>query len=121
MQTHLPIIDQVDQTISPDDDMYIANAEQHYFGTGEIALKNILGVVKNPNAKGIKVKKILDLPSGYSRVLRWLKACFPEAEITACDTNIKAVDFAFQQFGVQGVYSQYDLTKIELSNNDYDL
>jgi SAM-dependent methyltransferase len=120
MQTHLPAVDQINQTISPDDDMYV-NAEEHYFRVGEIALRNILGVLNNLNAKGINVKKILDLPSGYGRVLRWLAACFPDANITACDTNVKAVDFVVQEFCVQGVYSEYDLTKIKLPSNDYDL
>ena len=62
-----------------------------------------------------------DFPSGYGRVLRWLAVYFPEARITACDTNANAVDAAVKQFGVQGVYSQYDFTKIQLPDKNYNL
>jgi len=121
MQIQLPTIDQINQKISPEDDMFIGHTEQHYFNAGEIAIRNILGALNNPNVKGLNVKKILDLPSGYGRVLRWLAASLPEADITACDTNAKAVDFASQEFNARGVYSEYDLAKIKLPSDDYDL
>lgn len=121
MQIPLPTIDQIDRHISPEDDMFIGHTEQHYFNAGEKALRNIIKALENLNTKSLNVKKILDLPSGYGRVLRWLAACFPEAHITACDTNVKAVDFASQEFNAAGIYSQYDLTEIMLPSNDYDL
>src|SRR5215213_5354993 len=92
MQIQAPAFDQINQKVSPDDDMYIGHGDEHYFGVGEKALANILAALNTTNVD-LRVKKILDLPSGYGRVLRWLKASFPEAEITACDTNNKAVNF----------------------------
>jgi SAM-dependent methyltransferase len=120
MQIQAPAFDQINQKVSPDDDMYIGHGDEHYFGVGEKALANILAALNTTNVD-LRVKKILDLPSGYGRVLRWLKASFPEAEITACDTNNKAVDFTAEEFNAIGVYSEYDLTKIKLPFNDYDL
>jgi SAM-dependent methyltransferase len=67
------------------------------------------------------VNRILDLPSGYGRVLRWLVAGFPGASITACDTNVRAVEFVSKHFDVKGVVSDYDIAKIDLPVSDYDL
>ena len=121
MQIPIPTIDQINRYISQDDDMFIGHTEQHYFSVGEKALKNIIKALENPNTNSLSVKKILDLPCGYGRVLRWLAACFLDAQITACDTNVKAVDFASQQFSAKAVYSEYEISKIKLPSNDYDL
>ena len=59
-------------------------------------------------------KKILDLPSGYGRVLRMLKVAFPEAELTACDLDRAGVDFCAEKLGATPVYSREDPAEIEL-------
>jgi SAM-dependent methyltransferase len=51
-------------------------------------------------------RTILDLPCGYGRVLRALKAAFPSAELTACDINRDGVDFCAETFGATPVYAQ---------------
>jgi len=92
--------------ISPDDVMYQDGNKIHYFAVGQSALKCIklamLAATKNLNT----VKKILDLPSGYGRVLRFLKAYFHEAQITACDIDRNAVDFCCKYFSAKPIYSE---------------
>jgi SAM-dependent methyltransferase len=64
-------------------------------------------------------KRILDLPSGFGRVLRFLKADFPEAEITACDIHRPAVDFCAEELGAVPVYGTED--PFELGIGPFDL
>lgn len=117
----MPTIEQVDPEISPNDDMNAGDASQWYMDTGKKALEHIIKALDNPHSDGHRVNQILDLPSGYGRVLRWLKACFPEAGITACDTNIESVEFSSKQFGAAGVISDYDITKIRFQVKGFDL
>lgn len=67
-----------------------------------------------------KCRSILDLPSGHGRVLRFLRAAFPEAEITACDLLREGVDYCAEAFGATSVYSRPEPEKIELPGR-YDL
>lgn len=121
MQFQMPTIEQVDPVISPNDDMNAGDASQWYINTGKIALEHIIKALDNPYSLEHTVNQILDLPSGYGRVLRWLKACFPESSITACDTNVDAVNFSSKQFGATGVISDYDITNIRFQIKSYDL
>lgn len=105
------------QDIAKDDDMYLGNKD-HYLGVGESAIKNIIASLELANKE--ECLSILDMPSGYGRVLRYLKAEFPNAHITACELNRKAVDYCVSTFGVNGLYSDKDLKKIQMKNK-FDL
>ena len=117
----LPNSSEINRNISPNDDMAIGDAIQWYFEVGELALKNISAVLNTTHIEKNEISKILDLPSGYGRVLRWLVKGFPDAGITACDTNVDAIDYASKEFCVTGVRSNYDITQIQLPHYDYDL
>lgn len=65
-------------------------------------------------------RRILDLPSGYGRVLRMLKAAFPDADLTACDLDREGVDFCAETFGAIPAYSAEDPSALRLAGN-YDL
>jgi len=65
-------------------------------------------------------RRILDLPSGHGRVLRFLAQRFPDARITACDIDRDGVDFCVREFGATGAYSQPDLDGLSL-DTDFDL
>ena len=78
--------------ISDFDDMFQGN-RQHYFHVGYSAFYCIKLSIFLANKNLQDIKKILDFPCGYGRVLRVLKAAFPEAQITACDIVRDAVDF----------------------------
>lgn len=114
----------VSQEISPNDEMFSAGSagnESRYFGVGRSALKRINYSLEAAQISPIAVKRILDLPCGHGRVLRYLKSAFPEAEITACDLLRDGVDFCASTFGAIPVYSNEDPTKISLERNSFDL
>ena len=67
-----------------------------------------------------EVRSILDFPSGYGRVLRMLRAEFPDAEIVACDVDRAGVDFCRDTFGARGVYATPDPRDIKLEG-EFDL
>lgn len=117
----MPSVVQVNQNISPNDDMNVGDASKWYFDAGKKALDNIVKSLNNPYSDGHRVEQILDLPSGYGRVLRWLEVYFPLSKITACDTNADAVEFSSQHFRAMGVVSDYDIEKIKLPVSNYDL
>lgn len=90
--------------ISPNDLMYCGNKE-HYYSVGQSALDCINLALFAAGRDFKNIKKILDFPSGYGRVLRFLKAFFDDADVTACDVERDAVDFCYKVFGARPVYS----------------
>lgn len=99
----------VDQTISPRDQMFSNTG--HYFEVGRSALDTIRLAIQ---LSGVEPYRILDLPSGHGRVLRWLRAEYPGAQITASDLNRDAVDFCAETFGAVPLYSDVDPEAIAL-------
>jgi SAM-dependent methyltransferase len=63
---------------------------------------------------------ILDMPCGHGRVLRWLKAAYPDAMFTACDLLSDGVDFCAGSLGATPVYSS-PLPDAEAFPHRYDL
>jgi SAM-dependent methyltransferase len=86
-----------------------------YFERGHDALRSILDALD-----GAVPTRILDLPCGHGRVLRWLRAQWPQAEITACDLNRDGVDFCASEFGAEPLYSDTEPERIALQGS-YDL
>jgi SAM-dependent methyltransferase len=108
------LLDQVpdaDLRRSPDDGMFVGD-EQGYHNGGVSALRAIrLGLLA---ADKPDPASILDLPCGYGRVMRFLRAAFPDAEIVACDLDRGGVDFCAERFGAIPVYSEEDPTRLAL-------
>jgi CBS domain-containing protein/SAM-dependent methyltransferase len=107
----------MNKEISPTDSMY-AGSRGAYIVAGVSAFKCVRQALRSMNKSN--PGRILDLPSGAGRVLRVLKAAFPEAHLTACDLDREGVDFCFRALGAEPVYSNSDPTKVELAGN-YDL
>jgi cyclopropane fatty-acyl-phospholipid synthase-like methyltransferase len=63
---------------------------------------------------------ILDLPSGYGRVLRTLKAYFPNAKLAACDLDKDAVEFCRRTFNAIPLYSATVPKDVKI-NDRFDL
>ncbi|HQY05115.1 MAG TPA: class I SAM-dependent methyltransferase [Lacunisphaera sp.] len=104
--SHLP----VDRTVDPRDTMQATDNPEQYFDLGRRALELIhfsSELCDKPHYPAI-----LDLPCGHGRVLRWLRAHYPYARLTACDLDRSGVDFCAQQFGATPVYSQADLHQL---------
>lgn len=105
------------QKISPRDQMYSGD-RAHYFGVGRSALRCIrLAMLAAGKQHALR---ILDLPCGHGRVMRYLRANFLEAQMTACDLDRDAVDFCACEFGATPVYSSTNIGEIPLSGR-YDL
>jgi len=67
-----------------------------------------------------RVRSILDFPCGYGRVLRFLRARFPDAEITVSELDKGALAFCKESFHVKTVESKTDFKKLSVSNS-FDL
>ena len=105
------------EDISPRDVMYKGDPD-HYLLLGGLALETIqkfMALVRLPTPSAI-----LDLPCGHGRVLRFLRAAFPDAAIGACDLDADAVDFCARTFHAQPIYSTTDVTAVPLPER-YDL
>jgi SAM-dependent methyltransferase len=99
--------------IHPDDGMLDGPYRDAYFLSGRTAVECIERCIDT------EPSTILDLPSGYGRVLRYLRVAYPEATITACDIERGGVDFCAATFGATPLYSSDDPADIQAG--DYDL
>jgi SAM-dependent methyltransferase len=91
---------------------------RNYFEVGESALVQIkagLAVAGRPEPK-----RILDLPCGYGRVLRHLRAEWPNAAITAMEIDAQAVEFCAATFAARPVVSRQPLWEVD-AGDGYDL
>ena len=89
--------------LSPDDTMHDGD-EEHYLRVGLSALNAIEAALLGAATP----RTILDLPCGFGRVTRVLRARYPDAAITVSDLDRPGVDFAAATFGAKGVYSKPD-------------
>lgn len=108
----------VDRTIAPLDGMVSSDNPSQYFDLGRRALELIqfsAELCDKPH-----YPEILDLPCGHGRVLRWLRAHYGYATITACDLERDGVDFCARQFGAKPVYSTPDLRELSF-DRQFDL
>ena len=106
------------RTMAPQDGMIWPGLEEQYFDLGRRALELVLfsaQLCDKPH-----YPDILDLPCGYGRVLRWLRAQYDYARITACDLDRAAVDFCAAEFAATPVYSQPNLRDLPF-NSSFDL
>jgi SAM-dependent methyltransferase len=88
------------------------SSPERYFATAQWSLQPIrLALLA---ARKGSVRNALDLPCGEGRVMRALKAEFPQARLTACDINRDYVDFCAETFGALPVYSREDPSEIEI-------
>lgn len=103
----------VQRDIAPHDEMFSGN-EEHYFDVGASALQCIEAALfaaqRNPPA----IKRILDLPCGHGRVMRFLRKAFPKAELTACDLNRDGVEYCAKTFNAIPFLSREAVAEIPL-------
>jgi SAM-dependent methyltransferase len=101
-------LDQVSLKVHSDDQMYVASAARQYLTVGLSALRCVDKALKISRTKAVRT--ILDLPCGHGRVLRFLKAAFPEARVVACDIDAMAVSFCKRAFSVEAILSNETFT-----------
>ena len=89
-----------------------------YFETAQWALRPIRLALLAARKTG--VTSVLDLPCGHGRILRALRAEFPDARIVACDINREYVDFCAAAFDAIPVYASEDPRETQLEER-FDL
>jgi len=99
------------------DGMYTGDGA-NYFLAGLSALDCVEEALRQVGTR--PVRRVLDLPSGYGRELRFLTRRFPDAAFTACDIQPGAVDFCARAFGAVAVSSQPELSRMSF-DADFDL
>ena len=109
----------LNRNISAHDEMFIGN-EPHYFDVGESALHLIEVALLSARRQRSTIVRILDLPCGHGRVMRFLQKGFPEAQLTACDLNQSGVEFCAATFGALPVVSREVIEEIPLQGG-FDL
>ena len=95
-----------------------ASRPEVYFRAGQEALRCIRLAMLAAGKDG--VDSVLDFGCAFGRVLRVLKAAFPQAQLTACDVRKQGIAFCAEAFGATPVLSTHDPGEIELRSS-YDL
>ncbi len=96
--------------ISPGDTMF-DGGNDHYLQVGLSALN----VIEAAFLGAPEPRTILDIPCGFGRVTRVLRARYPSAVITACDLDRLGVDFTAETFGARPAYSEPNFRHLQLS------
>ena len=104
----------VNLTVSKADTM-LGEHDYHYLSVGQSALAAIERALG-----GTEPRNILDLPCGFGRVTRALRARFPRAAITVSDLDRPGVDFSAREFDARAAYSVRDFRDLDLAET-YDL
>src|SRR5688500_17403337 len=106
--------------ISPRDHMYTGSPDpETYFELGRAALAHIKTALTT--AQKSAVNKVLDLPCGHGRILRWIKAEFPEAILCASDIDHDGVDYCARTFGAIPLYGEEEPNRAMLQGQKFDL
>lgn len=100
--------------ISTNDEMFTGDTA-HYFLVGASAMECIELALRAGQKDMTDVRRVLDLPCGHGRVLRHIRAAFPDAQITACDLRRDAVDYCAAIFGAIPIYSETHPDRIPLT------
>jgi SAM-dependent methyltransferase len=109
----------VSEEISPDDPWY-RDFPSNYFVAGQQAIRCIRLAMLAAEKEPASIRTILDFPCGYGRILRTLKAAFPDAEVTASDMDQVGLDFCVNVLGAKRLLSKNDPREIELEDK-FDL
>lgn len=112
------LLGKVALNIHRNDVMYQGNAV-HYLSAGISGLRCILEAL-DLAGKDLTLGLILDFPSGYGRVLRFVRAKFPAANITGAEIDEDAVEFCARNFATTPLVSMIPITDLKLDCR-YDL
>lgn len=111
------IVPKISSRISFRDGMYNGDGA-HYFGVGLDALRRVEEAFVR--AENLRPIRILDFPSGYGRVLRFLSARFPDAQITTAEIQPGALRFCAETFKARPVLTTSNFGSLSLGG-EFDL
>lgn len=100
-------VDSRDDMTHPDWDKEFAS----YFLSGRTALELILQGMLASRMAAVP-ETILDMPSGFGRVIRHLASAFPEARLYACDLYRDRIDFCASEFMAKAIKSKEDFDQL---------
>lgn len=102
----------VERKIHERDNMFAPGQASGYLGIGKRALHEVAcALIMSPETG---YKSIMDFPSGWGRVARWLRAAFPESELAVSDIIPGAADWCGETFGANVYQSDSNFDRIEL-------
>jgi SAM-dependent methyltransferase len=105
------LLERVSLKVHPNDGMYeTPPGAQLYLSVGLSAIH----CIDEALGKNANVQTILDFPSGYGRILRFLKVKFPSAEIVACEVDPMALEFCKRTFAVRTIMSDKKFRNLSL-------
>lgn len=108
----------VEREISPRDEMFEGD-ENHYFSVGAEALRLVRQALAAVDAP--EPQTILDLPCGHGRILRYLRAAWPAAEISVSDINKDGVEHCARAFDAVPYPADLEPDRLPLRTGHYDL
>jgi CBS domain-containing protein len=111
------LADRLITEISPADNMHGGLHAEYLLG-GMSALRCIQAAMSAANTGDPAT--ILDLACGWGRVMRFVKAEWPDASLAACDLERDAVDFCARVFGATPIYSAVEPGEVRIEG-EFDL
>jgi hypothetical protein len=111
-----PFAGSLNLNIAPDDEMYDGN-DAHYLSRGASALNLIFAASELAQ---VSPQAILDFGAGAGRVLRWIRAAFPNARLGAADLREQDMAFCRDQFQAEAWESGVDIAALEAPGS-YDV
>jgi trans-aconitate methyltransferase len=104
---------ELERGIAPDDAMLEpGEGPAGYFAVAQSALRCLRLAMLAAGRE--QFQDILDFGCGHGRVLRVLKAAFPDARLTACDLLSAGPDYCASTFGATPVYSSKNPAEVPL-------
>lgn len=101
----------VDRVIADGDTMF-RGSTRHYFAAAGDALRACLHGL---NAVGRpRPDRVLDFGCGYGRVLRALRAAFPEARLICCDVDPAGVEYCRERFDAEPLAGSTEIAAVEM-------
>ena len=97
----------VSRTISANDLMF-DKAAAAYLYSGAVAMQLIRQCLTAVGTQ--EVRRVLDFGCGHGRVMRVLRAAFPDGELVACDIDKDAVSFCAENFGARPALASKEAT-----------
>lgn len=91
------LLESVDGRLHPDDLMFRGDP-RHYLAVGLDAAR-----IAERCLGGRQPRRVLDYPCGFGRALRFFRVRWPDAELTACDVQRRAVGFCARRFRAEPV------------------